>query len=431
MASISAAKDGARVILIEAGPKPGRKLLATGGGRCNVTHAGTVQSFLEGFDTRAARFLKAAAYGFPPDEAMRYFESLGITLKTERGDRVFPKSDRAEEILDALLHEARSAGVVLVASASVTAVKTEEEGFEIITGRGIYHSPAVILATGGLSMRRSGSTGDGYAFARALGHTIEPARPSLVPLVTAETWPREVAGLALKNVELAAIVEGKRIRRFGEILFTHHGIGGPITLEISRHLTDILHSGRGPVQAEIDLKPALDEKKLDARLLRELRENPRRHLISVLLTLMPASLAEIFINHFGFTRDTSASQFTREERVRLRLLLKALPLTITATEPIEAALVTRGGVRLSEIEPRTMESRLRQGLFFAGETIDADGDCGGYNLHLCWATGMLAGKSATAFLAEMQRAKERREKDRSQRQKRGKARRREEKKSEP
>ncbi|MHB9029378.1 MAG: BaiN/RdsA family NAD(P)/FAD-dependent oxidoreductase, partial [Candidatus Latescibacterota bacterium] len=363
-------------------------------------HSGTIPSFLEGFDTRAARFLKAAAYGFPPDEAVRYFESLGIVLKTERGNRVFPLSDRAEEILDALLREARSSGVVLVTSAPVTAVNPTEEGYIIVTGRGVYRSRAVILATGGLSMRRSGSTGAGYDFARALGHTVEPSRPSLVPLVTAETWPREVAGLALKNVELTAMVQGKRIRRFGEMLFTHHGIGGPITLEISRHLTDTLNSGGGPVRVEIDLKPALDEKKLDARLIREIQENPKRQLTNILATLLPSSLARVFINYFGFVPETSASHITREERVRLRTLLKALPLTVTATEPIEAALVTRGGVSLSGINPQTMESRLRPGLFFAGEVIDADGDCGGYNLHLCWATGMLAGKSAAESISQ-------------------------------
>jgi len=396
MASIAAAGAGADVMLFEAGPRPGRKLLASGGGRCNITHAGTPGSFLEGFDIKAARFLKTAAYGFSPEDAVRYFGSLGIALKTERGDRVFPVSDRSDEILDALITEIRSAGVAVKTAAGVTSVNQGETAFETLSRRGEYRSRTVVIATGGLSMRRSGSDGTGYEIARGLGHSIETPRPSLVPLITAETWPREVAGLALKNVALSAALKGKRIRRFGEMLFTHHGIGGPITLEISRRLTDILHSEGGPVQVEIDLKPALDEKKLDARLLRELHENPRRRFSTVLNTLMPESLAEVYVNHFGFTRETGASHVTRDERVRLRMLLKALPLTVTATEPIEAALVTRGGVSLSEIDPRTMESKLITGLFFAGEIIDADGDCGGYNLQMCWATGMLAGKSAAA-----------------------------------
>jgi predicted Rossmann fold flavoprotein len=401
MASIEAARGGAKVLLLEAGPRPGRKLLATGGGRCNVTHSGTVDSFLKGFDTRAARFLRHAAHTFPPEAAVHHFESLGIALKTERGNRVFPVSDRAGEILDALLDESRKMGVSLRTSQPVSAVHPSEDGWSVTAGADAFRSRAVILATGGLSMRRTGSTGAGYGFARSLGHTVGEPRPSLVPLVTAEEWPEEVAGLALKNVELSALIEGKRIRRFGEMLFTHHGIGGPITLEISRFLTDTLSSGGGPIRVEIDLKPALDEQKLDARLQRELKESSKRQLFSILTTLMPVSLAEIFVKDFGFDRTLSASHVTREERVRLRMLLKALPLTVTATDPIEAALVTRGGVSLSEIDPRTMESRLHPGLFFAGEIIDADGDCGGYNLHLCWATGALAGRSAAEKGKEM------------------------------
>lgn len=394
MASIEAARCGARTLLLESGPRPGRKLLATGGGRCNVTHSGTVDSFLKGFETRAARFLRHAAHTFPPEEAERYFESLGIALKTERGNRVFPVSDRAGDILDALLREAQNLGVCLRTSMPVSDIQPAADGWSVITAMGIDQAGTVILATGGLSMQRSGSTGAGYTFARRLGHSITEPRPSLVPLVTAEAWPKEVAGLALKNVELSALAEGKRIRRFGEMLFTHRGIGGPITLEISRFITDTLSSGGGPVQVEIDLKPALDEQKLDARLQRELKESPKRQLFSILTTLMPVSLAEIFVKFFGFDRSLSVSHVTREERVRLRMLLKALPLMVTATDPIETALVTRGGVSLSEIDPRTMESRLHQGLFFAGEIVDADGDCGGYNLHMCWATGMLAGREA-------------------------------------
>ncbi len=399
MASIEAARVGARTILLESGPRPGRKLLATGGGRCNVTHSGTIESFLQGFDTRASRFLRHAAHTFPPDAAVKQFESLGIALKTERGNRVFPVSDRAGEILDALLREARNAGVSLRTSHPVSDVQAVEDGWSVVAGAETFRTRAVILATGGLSMRRTGSTGAGYAFARSLGHTVGEPRPSLVPLVTAEEWPEEVAGLALKNVELSASVEGKRISRFGEMLFTHRGIGGPITLEISRFLTDTLSAGNGPVRVEIDLKPALDEQKLDARLQRELKESPKRQLFSVLTTLMPVSLAEIFVKYFGFDRTLSTSHVTREDRVRLRMLLKALPLTVTATDPIETALVTRGGVSLSEIDPRTMESRLHPGLFFAGEIIDADGDCGGYNLHMCWATGFLSGRAAAKEIA--------------------------------
>jgi predicted Rossmann fold flavoprotein len=392
-ASIEAARSGARTILLEKNSTPGRKLLATGGGRCNLTHAGTVESFLAGFDTAAARFLKPAAYGFPPEEAMKWFESLGVPLKTERGDRVFPVSDRAADVLDALLGAARSLGVETRFSAPVESCAVSEGEFAVEAAGKSFRSKALVIATGGLSMRRSGSTGDGYAFARALGHSVTPARPSLVPLVSAESWPGELAGLALKNVRLCATVGGKRITRFGEMLFTHHGIGGPITLEISRLLTDTLNGGGGPVCMEIDLKPALDDRMLDSRLQRELKKAPTRQLLSLFTLLMPAALARTLVREFEFDPERTASHFTREERGRMRTLLKAVPFTITATEPVEAALVTRGGVCLKEISPKSMESKLVRGLFFAGEVIDADGDCGGYNLQLCWATGMLAGRS--------------------------------------
>ncbi|MFA6471081.1 MAG: NAD(P)/FAD-dependent oxidoreductase [Candidatus Latescibacterota bacterium] len=394
MAAIEAAHAGAGVLLLEAGPRPGRKLLATGGGRCNLSHDGTIESFLAGFERSASHFLKPAAYAFPPEEAVRFFESLGVPLKVERGARVFPKSDRAGDVLGALLKEAVSSGVILQTDSPVKSIAGSGSGFEAAASRGIYRTGAVILATGGLSMKRTGSSGDGYAFARKLGHTIVEPRPSLVPLVTRETWPGELAGLALKNVRLTAILGKKRIQRFGEMLFTHHGISGPITLEISRFLTDSLNSGEGPVVMEIDLKPALDEKKLDARLLREIQENPRRRLTAILHTLMPESLARIYTVHLGFDPELTAGHVTREERSRLLRLLKALPLTVTSTGSIEEALVTHGGISLPEIDSHTMESKLCPGLFFAGEIVNTDGDTGGYNLNQCWATGVLAGRAA-------------------------------------
>jgi predicted Rossmann fold flavoprotein len=281
-----------------------------------------------------------------------------------------------------------------VTGAKVESVAKTPEGFLVRAGEQAWLARAVIIATGGLSMRRTGSTGDGFRFAEELGHTVAPLRPSLVPLVTKETWPREVAGLSLRNVTLTARTARGRIKRFGEMLFTHHGIGGPITLEVSRFLTDVLHAGEGPVPVWIDLKPALDEKKLDARLLREIEGHPHRKTPALLRTLMPGSLADVFVSRFGFDPERESNAISREERTRLRVLLKELPLTVTATEPMEAALVTRGGVSTREIDPRTMESRLVPGLFFAGEVIDVDGDTGGYNLQMCWSTGSLAGASA-------------------------------------
>jgi predicted Rossmann fold flavoprotein len=385
------------VVLLEAGPKSGRKLLATGGGRCNLTHAGTIESLLEGFDIKSARFLKHAAYVFTTEDTVHWFETHGVPLKIERGSRVFPVSDRAGDVLRALIASVEDAGVDIVTGNAVTSIEPSGKGFRVATPSGVFCSHAVIIATGGLSMRRTGATGDGYRFARAMNHRIIEPIPSLVPLVTAEKWPLAVAGLALKNVALSARISSGKVSRFGEMLFTHHGIGGPITLEISRFIAEEIRS-KTSIPVFIDLKPALDERKLDARLLREIESHPKRTLPGLLRSLMPASLADVFITHFGFDPELESNQMSRDNRLKLRKLLKELPLTVTGTEPIEAALVTRGGVDRREIDNKTMGSKLIPGLFFAGEIIDVDGDCGGYNLQMCWSTGVLAGRSAAAWI---------------------------------
>jgi hypothetical protein len=396
-AAIEAAHNGAGVLILESGPSPGRKLLATGSGRCNLTHAGTIESFLQGFDMRAARFLKPSMYHFTVDDTISYFEALGVPLKIERGSRVFPVSERSHDVLNALIGEIKRTGIELRVSAAVRSINRKAEGFEIVCHQGMVYAKSVLIATGGLSMKRSGSTGDGYRFAERLGHTVNEPRASLVPLITVEKWPEEIKELTLKHVCLHAFIGKKRFERFGEMLFTPCGIGGPITLEMSRLVTDTLFQGKGPIRFVIDLKPALDEKKLDARLIRELESNPKRKFIKVLHSLVPALLAGVIVKHFSFDGAIIAGHVPRAERIRLRQLLKALPLTVVATAPIEEALVTRGGVELSEIDARTLMSKRCEGLYFAGEVMDVDGDCGGYNLQMCWSTGKRAGFSAAKY----------------------------------
>lgn len=398
MCAIEAAEHGVRSLVLEAGPKPGRKLLAAGSGRCNLAHAGSIESYLEGFDTKAARFLKPSAYLLSPEKTMDFFESLHVPLKTERGFRVFPQSDKSLDVLEALLKKTVNTGVIFKTSGKVLSVKKQSQLFEIKTVSDLYISKTVIIATGGLSMKRTGSTGDGYRIAKTFGHTVTGLRASLVPLITKESWPGEVSGRSLKNVKLKAVVDSKRFERFGEMSFTDNGIGGPITLEMSRFVTDKLLDNSEPVRFEIDLKPALDEKKLDARLMREIESSPSRDFIGILHTLVPSWFADVLVRHFGFNPAVKVSHITKNDRFRLRNLLKAIPLTVLKTAPIEQALITRGGISLSEIDPHTMMSKLSPGLYFAGEIIDVDGDCGGYNLQMCWSTGKLAGKSAAESL---------------------------------
>ena len=397
MTAYTAAVKDMRVLLLESGPRPGRKLLATGGGRCNVTQDGGVDDILSGFDKRRARFIKSALYAWTPEDTVRFFRDRGISTVAERGGRIFPESGLSRDILNALLRTLRESGVSIFCNRPLKAIRPDNDGFSVLTGEKKLHCRAVVITTGGLSMKRTGSTGDGYRIARECGHTIVAPRPSLVPLCTQETWPARMDGLTLKNVRLTIRADKISVVRFGELTFTRTGIGGPIVLEVSREITDILHESQVQLRAEIDLKPALDHKKLDARILREIEKFPRRQFIMILNRLLPRDLAAVISDVFGFDVTQPSRQVTRDERKRLLGILKALPLTVTGTMPVEDALVTRGGVSLPEIDPRTMQSRIVPGLFFAGEVMDVDGDCGGYNLQMCWSTGVLAGLGAAAY----------------------------------
>lgn len=388
LAAVSAAEAGATVLLIERNRETGLKIGLTGKGRCNLTNNCDLNTFLGNVPVNP-RFLYRALTDFSPSDTMDYFESIGVKLKTERGRRVFPQSDSAQEVRRALRRECEKrcrlvqgrADGILMSGGAVCGVTAD--------GRE-YASRAVIVATGGLSYPRTGSTGDGYRFAREAGHTVTPLRGSLVPIVCTGKLCGELMGLSLRNVALSASVSGKTVYRGeGEMLFTHFGVSGPLVLSASA-----LIAGRYPAELTIDLKPALDRETLDRRLLREFGDNPNKDYVNLLGALLPAKLVPVFAELSGIDPRRKANGITREERSTIVSLLKEFRLTAEGTRPPEEAVVTSGGVCVKEINPSTMESRLVKGLYFAGEVIDVDAYTGGYNLQIAFSTGRLAGLSA-------------------------------------
>ena len=388
-AAIAAAGNGQRVLLLEKNNRLGKKLLITGKGRCNVTNHCSAQEVLNNTQ-KNARFLYSALSVFPPEKTMSFFESHGCPLKTERGNRVFPASDRSQSILECLQGELRRANVaiseecvtgILENSGSVTGVQTE---------KGSYESRWVILATGGVSYPSTGSTGDGYRFAEQLGHTVTPREGNLVPLESDDGDCAQMQGLSLRNVAVKLLnANGKVLYQdFGELLFTHFGISGPTVLSASCHL-----KGNG-CRLLIDLKPALDEEKLDSRILRDLNLYRNRSMENALTDLLPRSMIPVVLHRLNIAPTMQANSLTRQQRRELTSLLKAFPVSISGKRPIDEAIITSGGIKVSEINPKTMESKLVHGLYFCGEIIDCDAYTGGFNLQIAWATGYCAGISA-------------------------------------
>ena len=398
MAALTAARQGAGVTLLERNPKLGRKLYITGKGRCNVTNDCTVQEVLQNIP-HSGRFLTSAVTRFPPEAVKAFFEGQGVPLKTERGNRVFPQSDRAADIIDALLRALRRAGVNIVQDRALSLRREGEVLLGVEGERGFYPGQAAIVATGGVSYPLTGSTGDGYDFARALGHTVVPPEPSLVPLVAEQKFCAEMQGLSLRNVAIQ-VRTGKKKTVYaeqGELLFTHFGLSGPLILSASAHMREF---GRERYYINLDLKPALDGEKLDRRLLRELEENANRDFHNVLEALVPRLMVPVLVELTGIPADTKANSVTRAQRRRLLETLKCLRIDILGPRPVEEAIVTAGGVKVSEINPATMESRLAPGVYFAGEVLDADAYTGGFNLQIAWSTGRAAGEAAARSNAE-------------------------------
>lgn len=402
MAAIAAARAGKRVMVIEPNEKVGRKIYITGKGRCNVTNQCSREEFLSAVP-RNGKFLYSAVSRFSPRDTMDFFEGLGVRLKTERGNRVFPCSDRASDIIDALFFEMRRQGVELVCD-RVTELLTDHGRVTGVNtaGHGALSGNAVILATGGASYPRTGSTGDGYRLAEGVGHTITPIRGSLVPLESDDPCCRAMQGLSLRNVELR-IRDGKGktvYRELGELLFTHFGLSGPLVLSASAHMDFTKQS----YTAHIDLKPALDEQKLDARLLRDLEERANQNFSSVLGGLAPQSMVPVLVERCGIPAAQKAHDIRREQRRRLLETLKNFEISLTGTRPVEEAIVTSGGVKVGEVDPKSMASRRLPGLYLAGELLDVDAYTGGYNLQIAWATGYVAGCSAAEYQAEKEDA---------------------------
>jgi predicted Rossmann fold flavoprotein len=388
IAALTAAKRGCEVVALEKKHKPALKLGITGKGRGNLTNLCEVDTFIANVPSNG-RFLRPALYAFPPQEAINFFAELGIETKVERGQRVFPVSDDALLVVRTLIEATRAAGAMLRTHATVAEIILHDgraTGVKLATGEEISAS-SVILATGGASYPSTGSTGDGYALARRIGHTVTEIRPSLVPLETKEAWPRDCQGLSLKNVELQAWHGAKSVyRELGEMLCTHFGVSGPLVLTASRHLVGVANA-----RVTIDLKPGLSPEQLDARLQRELTAGGSKHLKNIMGTLLPVSLIPVVLGIAGLDPDLPCHAITKLQRRTLGETLKRLELHITRPRPIAEAIVTSGGVSTREINPGTMESKLVPGLFFAGEVIDVDGYTGGFNLHIAWATGRLAG----------------------------------------
>ena len=390
IAAANAAKNGHSVTLFERNEKLGKKLYITGKGRCNVTNIAERDAFFERV-LKNPRFLYSAFSHFDNKALMERIEQAGVPLKTERGGRVFPVSDKSSDILRACEKIVREAGVTVRLNTRVDEVLTLDGAVRgIRIGTETLSCGAVIVATGGISYPQTGSTGDGYIFARATGHTVEEPVASLVPLVTEEAWPRELAGVTLKNVTLTAEKKGKEIfSELGELLFTHFGISGPLVLSLS----GVIAGQPAGTRLYIDLKPALSNEQLDARLLRDLQEGARQQVKTALHALLPQRLLDIVLERSGIDGALPVGQLNKAMRQRLVEMLKALPLTVSGARGLNEAVVTRGGVSVRDVNASTMESKRVKGLFFAGEVLDLDATTGGYNLQIAWSTGALAGDS--------------------------------------
>jgi predicted Rossmann fold flavoprotein len=392
-AAIFAAQAGAKVLLIERGTVAGRKLLKTGRGRCNLTHTGTIDEFVRAYDD-CGRFLKPALYTWPPQSVREFFHSHQLTTKEEKDGSVFPITDRATDVCRILVDTARRLNVEFLYGRHVWSVEKTEGGFHITTDKQPVHTAAVIITTGGMSWSYTGSTGDGYRIAAELGHTVVPPKAALCPLITEETWPGTLQGIGIADVTIGAVLDKKKIVARGPLMFTGDGIGGPAVFDLSRYLADALGESGNPIPATVDFLPGMETADVEQWLISECNAHPKKEVAGLMPVKLPRQFCLQLEEFFSPGRPTVAAHFTKDQRAELLRRIKSMPLTIVKTAPLEQATITRGGISRDQIDPQTMQSLVCEGLFFAGEVIDADGPCGGYNLQIAWSTGALAGKAA-------------------------------------
>lgn len=392
MAAGTACEYGADVTIFEQTDRLGKKLAITGKGRCNVTNNCSVNDFMENV-TRNPRFLYTALYAFPPEKTIEFFEELGVELKTERGNRVFPADDKAKTIVDAMRKYASGAKIIYE---RVSAIENHDDGSFTVKADRSYSFDSVIIATGGKSYPKTGSDGSGYRLAMKLGHKITELKPSLIPIESKDPVCCKMMGLSLKNVAIRILdrAGGVLYTDFGEMMFTHFGVTGPMILSASAHVKD---KDISQLTLSIDLKPALDEKTLDARLLSDFKKNSNKDFANSLSALLPSKMIEPFIESTGVDAHKKVNSITKEERAKILSTLKGFNIELHALRPIDEAIITSGGIEVKEISPKTMESKLVPGLYFAGEIIDVDAYTGGFNLQIAYSTGFIAGKSAAEY----------------------------------
>lgn len=394
MAALRASECGARVIILEKNASPGLKLLMTGKERCNITNAETdARKFTEAFG-KNGKFLLSALHRFGVEDTIDFFHENNVKTKTERGNRVFPESDRARDVLEVFLRLIKMKGVDLRTGCRVRKiVHSEVEIEKIILDKGGVRAANYLICTGGLSYPRTGSTGEGYKWAKEMGHKIIAPGPALTPVLVKEKWVNDLEGLSLKNVRISVYQKNKkRDDRFGEALFTFNGLSGPVVLDMSKSIGNLLAKGQTDIL--IDFKPALESNVLEKRILRDLEENKNRAIKNILPGLLPKKLIPVVLGLSKIAPEKKAHSITKEERRNLRMLLKEFRLTVKGLLGFSKAIITTGGINLREVDPKTMQSKIIKNLYFAGEVLNLDGPTGGYNLQVCWSTGYLAGESA-------------------------------------